>query len=254
MAGGCEHVCGAHLLNAEPHCRKCRPPLEACRPHGSGRTILGRSSCFTKGARVTEEWRDVVGCEGFYEISDLGNVRRKETRRQLKQSVDWKGYLKVGLSVGGKQKNKKIHRMLAEAFIPNPEGFPLVRHLDDVKQNNSLDNLAWGTVSQNAYDAVANGRNYWKSRKFCENGHELVGDNERITARGKRMCRQCWRAQMRKTKAAQRKKGLPPGHPQHGTNSGYMSWGCRCAECVEARAVYKNNWRLKRKARLGYYS
>ena len=105
-----------------------------------------------------EIWKDVVGYEGLYKVSNKGNVysvARKDTigrkcgGRMLKPLSHKVGYLQVQLHKNGKMKNKYIHRLVAEAFIPNPESFLEINHLDEVKDNNELSNLEWCTREHN---------------------------------------------------------------------------------------------------------
>lgn len=69
-----------------------------------------------------------------------------------------KGYMRSVLHNGKMYKNVKAHRLVAETYIPNPDNLPLVRHLDDNPLNNSIDNLAWGTKSDNTFDGIRNGK------------------------------------------------------------------------------------------------
>ena len=105
-----------------------------------------------------EVWKDVVGYEGLYQVSNKGNVysvERKDSRgnkcggRVLRPSYDKDGYLQVQLYKNGKVKGKYIHRLVAEAFIPNPKSFLEINHLDEVKDNNELSNLEWCTREHN---------------------------------------------------------------------------------------------------------
>ena len=106
----------------------------------------------------SEVWRDVVGYEGLYKVSNKGNVRsvarkdsigRKCGGRMLKPLSHKVGYLQVQLHKNGKMKNKYIHRLVAEAFIPNLNNLPEVNHIDEIKDNNELSNLEWCTRQYN---------------------------------------------------------------------------------------------------------
>ena len=99
-----------------------------------------------------EIWKDVVGYEGLYKVSNKGNVysvARKDTigrkcgGRTLTPRPHPDGYLQVTLYKDGARKHKLIHRLVADAFIANPKSFLEVNHLDEVKTNNDLSNLEW---------------------------------------------------------------------------------------------------------------
>lgn len=109
-----------------------------------------------------EEWRDIIGYEGLYQVSSQGRVRSvdryinyKNTGvslrkgRILKPKTDKDGYLIVNLSSNGKIKTHKVHRLVAQAFIPNPHNYPCVNHKDENPKNNCVDNLEWCTVAYN---------------------------------------------------------------------------------------------------------
>lgn len=111
----------------------------------------------------TEIWKDVVRFEDSYEVSNLGRVRSKErviiycngkvVRRKAKlkrATLNGNSYPRVGLQVGGKLTMKMVHRLVAEAFIPNPDNLPIVNHKDEDKTNSMVDNLEWYDNSYNA--------------------------------------------------------------------------------------------------------
>lgn len=118
-----------------------------------------------------EDWRPVVGFEGLYEVSRCGQVRSLSTLRQhggyrpriipgklLKPKAGHK-YAIVSLwDASGKDHHRSIHRLVAEAFVPNPTGARLVRHKDDQPRNNWAENLLWGSHADNTKDAQLNER------------------------------------------------------------------------------------------------
>lgn len=119
---------------------------------------------------MNEEWRDVVGYEGYYEVSNLGRVRSKDRiitysngkrvhRKSIMKTPTISGspYPRVGLQVNGKLVMKMVHRLVAEAFIPNPNNLPLVNHKDEDKTNFQAFNLEW-----------------------CDNGYNVSYSNKRI--------------------------------------------------------------------------
>lgn len=96
-----------------------------------------------------EVWKPVKGYEGIYEVSNIGRVRTLRTNKIITPKFT-KGYCYVRLYKDGKGKQKYIHRIVAEAFIPNPENLPQVNHKDENPKNNSVDNLEWCTAKYNA--------------------------------------------------------------------------------------------------------
>ncbi len=102
---------------------------------------------------MTEVWRDIEESNGKYQVSNLGRVRsfyRDETNGFImKACPDKKGYLYIVLKIHGKAKRYAIHRLVATAFIPNPDNLPQVNHKDEVKDNNRVDNLEWCTNHYN---------------------------------------------------------------------------------------------------------
>lgn len=109
---------------------------------------------------MCEEWKDIDGFDGYYQISSFGNVR--SVARVVKRGTNYKpiadrilkchinrGYAYVVLSKSGLTKTLWIHRAVATAFISNPNNYPCVNHKDENKLNNRVDNLEWCTWSHN---------------------------------------------------------------------------------------------------------
>lgn len=103
-----------------------------------------------------EEWRDVIGYEGLYQVSNLGRVKHlKITHKNrfgecTKQEhiVGYKGsngYMYINLCKGNKMHTVTIHSLVAKAFIPNPNGYDCINHKDESHDNNRVDNLEWCT-------------------------------------------------------------------------------------------------------------
>ena len=103
-----------------------------------------------------EEWRDIAGYDGDYQESNYGRTKsfKFHEPRIVVPLLHTKGYLRVGLLKGGKQKNFYIHRLVAEIFIPNPDGKPEVDHRDGCTMNNFVGNLRWATGGENLQYAV----------------------------------------------------------------------------------------------------
>lgn len=113
-----------------------------------------------------EEWRPVAGYEGFYEVSSCGRVRTigggkaRSHGRILKATLGTTGYLRVSLSVSNVSRTKKVHRLVAEAFLGPPPLRGYVLHKDGNPQNNRVKNLCYGDARQNLADAIQHGT--WK--------------------------------------------------------------------------------------------
>lgn len=159
-----------------------------------------------------ERWLPVVGFEGRYEVSDLGNIRSADRTfvrysRGVRQVVRWKqrprkqfqhptGYMQVNLRHPNRPKGyAKVHRLVLEAFVgPCPDGMECC-HANDVHGDNRLENLRWDTPSANARDKIRNGRDSQSNKTRCPQNHEYTPENTRILANGARRCRTCARAQ-----------------------------------------------------------
>lgn len=106
-----------------------------------------------------EEWRDVVGYENLYKVSNFGRVKSfcERLQRILSPCPNKKGYYMVHLHKDGRKKNFSIHTLVARAFIPNPENKLTVNHKNGDKTNNSVENLEWATQKENQNHAVRTG-------------------------------------------------------------------------------------------------
>lgn len=116
---------------------------------------------------MQEIWKDIEGFEN-YQISNKGNVYSKKSGRLLAPHPDGKGYLRVKFWENRKGYTFKVHRLVAQAFIPNPDNLPQVNHKDETKDNNSVDNLEWcdntynhgfGTRDERAKKTLTNRKN-----------------------------------------------------------------------------------------------
>ena len=104
-----------------------------------------------------EIWKNVIGYENLYKISNYGNIYSVVKQKSKSTRKKPNGYIIVDLCKNGIVHTKHIHRLVAEAFIPNPNGLPQVNHIDGNKQNNCVDNLEWCTCKENMQHAVENG-------------------------------------------------------------------------------------------------
>lgn len=105
-------------------------------------------------AYFNEVWKDIPGFEGKYQVSNYGmvksiNYHRGKKSRILKQSLRIDGYFQVVLCKSGNLYYRLVHRLVAEAFIPNPENLPVINHKDENSTNNYVCNLEWCTQQHN---------------------------------------------------------------------------------------------------------
>lgn len=163
-------------------------------------------------ASSSEEWRPVIGYEGIYEVSSIGRVKsldrvifmktggtshRKGILLALRGTPS--GHSEVKLSRNSSPKTKLVHQLVCESFYgPRPEGME-VRHLNDDPSDNRVQNLRWGTRSENSLDRVRNGIEWQTNKSECPRGHPLVGKNLAPwkLLKGRRECLACSRASSR---------------------------------------------------------
>lgn len=133
---------------------------------------------------IAEIWKDVQGYEGLYQVSNLGRVKSVgrfvdrlasghcwQKERILKLHKKHNGYLGVILCKDGKSKNFKVHRLVAIAFIPNPENKPYIDHINAIKTDNNINNLRWVTCKENMNNPLTKVRFVGKNNPFYGKKH-----------------------------------------------------------------------------------
>jgi len=157
----------------------------------------------------TERWLPIPGYEGLYDVSDLGRVRSWYPWRELpvphflRPIADSGGYLYVNLYLNKRHATKKIHRLVALAFLgPRPAGMQ-VRHLNGNSGSAALTNLAYGTPVENMQDMVLHGTNLNAAKTHCPADHAYTEANTYTDLQGGRHCRQCHRIRTINARRAQ---------------------------------------------------
>lgn len=126
-----------------------------------------------------EIWKEINGADGYF-VSSEGRVRHGE--RILKPAVHGVDYLELNL---GRRRHKKVHRLVAEAFIPNPDGLPEVNHIDGDKNNNTVENLEWVSHRKNVLHSFEIGR---KAASRHRTPVTYFGENITITFESQASC------------------------------------------------------------------
>lgn len=151
-----------------------------------------------------ERWLPVPGFESLYLVSSAGRVFSNERTypsgwrrgpRLMRLAQAKTGYMKIDLSdLNGERTSYQVHRIVARAFLGEPQPGHQVRHLNGVRTDNRLANLAWGTASENALDCIRHGTHPSASQTHCKRGHPFEGANLYFDNKGARGCRTCQRA------------------------------------------------------------
>lgn len=146
-------------------------PISILVPKGSGTaSIVQPLSNAKSGCFIVEIWKDIIGYQELYQISNLGRVKSLPRYKKngkfshwtkekiLAQGINDSGYYQVMLHKNGSHKTKTIHRLVAQAFIPNPDNKPWINHKNSVRIDNDVDNLEWCTPSENNKHCYDKGR------------------------------------------------------------------------------------------------
>jgi len=103
-----------------------------------------------KYKEALDDFADIQGYEGLYKINKNGEVLSIRSKKLLKAGKNRQGYMNVVLTKNGRSKTYKVHRLVAIAFIPNPNNYPIINHKDENKTNNKVENLEWCTSKYNS--------------------------------------------------------------------------------------------------------
>ena len=128
---------------------------------------------------MNEIWKPIEGTDGHYEVSNLGRVMSKAqlSPRIMPQTIQKSGYHYVMLHVNNKPTCRRVHKLVALHFIPNPNNYDQINHKDGNKDNNRADNLEWCNGSQNMQHAWRNG--LLNPHRWTESERKQIGDKVR---------------------------------------------------------------------------
>lgn len=121
-----------------------------------------------------ELWKDIPWSEGRYSVSNYGRVKSYKNKKILKQSLSRQGYYSCKLFINREGLSKHVHRLVAEAFIPNEDNLPCVNHKDEDGRNNRLDNLEWCTMKYNSNYGTCQERRVKKLKKILKDKSKVV--------------------------------------------------------------------------------
>ena len=146
---------------------------------------------------MMEEWKEIPGYEGLYEVSNMGNVRNVRRNTLLRLTKTNKGYIQVGLSKNGILTVLKVHRLVAQAFLPNPDNLPMINHKDEDKTNNRVENLEW---CDHKYNMNYGTRNIRAKETAIKNGYWSSLSKEEKEERKKENSKKCYQEKKKLSK------------------------------------------------------
>lgn len=186
----------------------------------SNSQIFSIFALYKNQCNMEEIWKDIKGYEGFYQVSNLGRVRKpikngfryvkSSPRGSQRSSKTKEKYMGVSLSKNGIRKGFSVHRLVAEAFIQNEHKYPYINHINGIKDDNRVFNLEWCTQKQNvrhAYD-VLNIRNHYGSIKQYTKEGEFIKEYDSVREASRKLGIHCGNI----VKCANRQRNVAGGY------------------------------------------
>jgi len=126
--------------------------------HSQSRDLIAHARTFGDGLRMEEVWKEIEGTNGKHWFSNYGRAKSIRNGRERFFDLGRSNiYQQITVHIEGKRKNLSVHRLVAEAFIPNPDNKPQVNHIDGTRWNNHYTNLEWVTIKENIQHALRTG-------------------------------------------------------------------------------------------------
>ncbi|MFT3994747.1 MAG: NUMOD4 domain-containing protein [Dysgonomonas sp.] len=136
---------------------------------------------------IDEVWADIADFEGLYKISNKGRIKNTIRNNNLKYFINKQGYVIVKLSKNGVRYSLRVHRLMAQSFIPNPNNYPIINHKDEDKSNYCLSNLEWCNHKyNNTYGSLPDRKSEWSKRpviKLSKSG-SIIREYESVNDAG----------------------------------------------------------------------